>query len=239
MTPRVSLPGRWFVLAAVAGAALTSAPCGVAQDLGIGRLLVARRDAPDPIFGKTVILLVRYQKDGTLGLVLNRPTDISVARALEEMKAPARRTEPVYAGGPVATDTAIALLRANVMPEEGVSHVHGKVYVITNRQFLEKSLAGKAGPSELRVFLGYSGWSRGQLEAEIDEGFWHVLPSNAELAFDPEPESLWSRMIARAEQRIAQAQPFRFDLGTDFGLVSASALRRPRLFTEGNARAAK
>jgi putative transcriptional regulator len=175
-----------------------------AQEPGIGKLLVARRDAPDPVFGKTVILLVRYQRDGTLGLVINRPTDVPVARALRGVKGAERRDEPVYAGGPVAPGTALALLRANVMPEEGVAHVQGKVYTITNKPFLEKTLESKAGPAELRVFLGYSGWAKGQLESEIESGFWHVLPADASLAFDEEPETLWTRLVARAEQRIAR-----------------------------------
>jgi len=201
----------WIALAAAGGLALT-VPSGWAQDLGIGRLLVARRNAPDPIFGQTVILLVRYQRDGTLGLVINRPTDIPVSQALHGLKGSAQRNEPVYAGGPVETGTPLALLRANTMPEEGAAHIHGKVYAITNRQLLEKSLAGKAGPTELRVFMGYSGWARGQLENEIDQGFWHVLPSNADLAFDLEPESLWSRLVAQAEQRIAKLLPPNFSL---------------------------
>ncbi len=181
-----------------------SAQAASDQVPGIGKLLVARSDAPDPVFGKTVILLVRYQRDGTLGLVINRPTDVPISRALRGVKGAERRDEPVYAGGPVASGTALALLRANVMPEEGVAHVHGKVYTITNGPFLEKTLESKAGPEELRVFMGYSGWARGQLESEIESGFWHVLPADAGLAFDEEPATLWTRLAARAEQRIAR-----------------------------------
>ena len=202
MSPRRLQP-LWIAGTAAAGALMFSTQFGFAQDPGIGKLLVARRDAPDAVFGKTVILLVRYQRDGTLGLVINRPTDIPVSRALPGVKGAERRDEPAYGGGPVATGTALALLRANVMPEEGVAHIHGKVYAIANRPFLEKMLESKAGPAELRVFMGYSGWARGQLESEIESGFWHVLPADADLAFDAEPKTLWTRLVARAEQRIA------------------------------------
>jgi putative transcriptional regulator len=192
---------------AVLACVLALATPGLAQDPGIGKLLVAKRGAPDPVFGRTVILLVRYQRDGTLGVILNRPTEVPVASALRGVKGAEHRDEPVYAGGPVETRTALALLHANVMPEEGVAHVHGKVYVLTTKGSLEKNLASKAGPDELRVFMGYSGWSPGQLENEIESGFWHVLPAEASLAFDPEPETLWNRIIARAEQRIARVRP--------------------------------
>jgi putative transcriptional regulator len=193
-------------LAAVLGVLTPSLSAQTASDQvpGIGKLLVARSDAPDRVFGKTVILLVRYQRDGTLGVIINRPTDVPVSRALHGVKGAEGREEPVYAGGPVAIRTALALLHANVMPEEGVTHVHGKVYTLADGRSLEKTLESKTGPAELRVFMGYSGWARGQLENEIENGFWHVLPADAELAFDPEPETLWSRLVARAEQHIAR-----------------------------------
>lgn len=202
------LRGHVRVLAAVAIGYGALGSTGFAQATtrqvpGVGKLLVARSDAPDPMFGKTVILLVRYQRDGTLGLIINRPTDVPLSRALGGVKGAAKRDEPVYAGGPVAIGAALALLHANVMPEEGVTHVHGKVYSIADGQSLEKILESKAGPGELRVFMGYSGWARGQLESEIESGFWHVLPADAELAFDPEPETLWTRLVARAERRVA------------------------------------
>jgi putative transcriptional regulator len=201
--------GHLRIALTMVGALVFSIRLGLAQGAsgqvpGIGKLLVARSDAPDPVFGKTVILLVRYQRDGTLGVIINRPTDVPVSRALRGVKGSEGRDEPVYAGGPVAIRTALALLHANVMPEEGVTHVHGKVYTLADGQSLEKILQSRAGPTELRIFMGYSGWARGQLESEIESGFWHVLPPDADLAFDPEPETLWSRLVARAEQRIAR-----------------------------------
>ena len=109
----MSMP-RGFLCSAILGLVVASAPLlaqsAGAQDLGIGKLLVARRDAPDPTFAKAVILLVRYEKDGTLGLVINRRTKVLVSRALEGLNGAKGHSEPVYLGGPVERDTVFALL---------------------------------------------------------------------------------------------------------------------------------
>jgi putative transcriptional regulator len=195
----------WIALAVVAGSVVISAQSTRVEDLGVGKLLVARRDAPDPIFAETVILLVRYQRSGTVGLVINRRTKVAIAKTLKELNGAKRRSEPVYLGGPVETDSVLALLHANVMPE-GPVHVSGKVYLVTAKSLLEKTLAGGARATELRVYLGYCGWSNGQLEREVRQGVWDVFSSNADLAFDPEPNTLWTRLIAREEQNIAHVQ---------------------------------
>jgi putative transcriptional regulator len=199
----------YFRMLAMAAAVLSSAlilPAQSTHDLGIGKLLVARRDAPDSTFAETVILVVRYSAGGTVGLMLNRRTEVPVSRALEPLKGAGGRSESVYAGGPVELPNVLALLRANVMPE-GVEHIAGKVYMVSTGERLEKTLAKHPDPADFRVYLGYCGWAPGQLENETSEGFWRVLNGSADIIFDAEPETLWSRLIERAEERIARQAP--------------------------------
>jgi putative transcriptional regulator len=187
---------------------LGSAPILSAQsthDLGIGKLLVAKRDAPDSTFARTVILLVRYTRGGTVGLMLNRRTEVPISRALDPLKGASGRSDAVFAGGPVELPNVLALLRTNVMPE-GAEHVTGKVYLVPTGALLEKTLAKQPDPADFRVYLGYCGWAPGQLENETSHGFWEVLNGSADIIFDSEPGTLWSRLIERAEQRIARAQ---------------------------------
>jgi putative transcriptional regulator len=184
------------------------------QDLGIGKLLVAPRDTRDPAFAESVILLVRYDREGTLGLMLNRRTRIPLSQALRDSKGASGRADPVYMGGPVDLENVLALLRAHTMPE-GAAHVVGKVYLVSTRALLEKALLdrtpektapGQSDPEALHVYLGYCGWGPGQLENEAGHGLWHVFPGSADVVFDSEPGSLWSRLVARAEQNIARAR---------------------------------
>ena len=199
---------RYFASMAIAAVVSIGALTVSAQsthDLGIGKILVAKRDAPDSSFAETVIMIVRYTQGGTVGLMLNRRTEVPVSRALQPLQGARGRSDPVFAGGPVELPNVLALLRANVMPEGG-EHVTGKVYLVPTGALLEKTLAKRLDPADFRVYLGYCGWSPGQLENETSHGFWHVLNGSADIVFDSEPETLWSRLIERAEQRIARAR---------------------------------
>jgi len=196
---------RSLAIAAVVLCSALTVPAQSTHDLGVGKLLIAKRDAPDSTFAETVILVVRYTQGGTVGLMLNRRTDVPISRALDPLKGASGRSEPVFAGGPVEMPNVLALLRANAMPE-GAEHVIGKVYLVPTGALLEKTLARRPDPADFRVYLGYCGWSPGQLENETSHGFWQVLNGSADIVFDSEPETLWSRLIERAEQRIARAQ---------------------------------
>ena len=92
-----------------------------------------------------------------------------------------------------------------------VEHVHddaakvvGDVYLVANKQLLEKTLASKVDPERFRVFVGYSGWTEPQLENEVDLGAWYIFRGDAEAVFDSDPESLWPRLIRETELRIAR-----------------------------------
>ncbi|MBI4460630.1 MAG: YqgE/AlgH family protein, partial [Acidobacteria bacterium] len=97
------------------------------------------------------------------------------------------------------------LLRSRAKPEDAdeMKSVLSDLYLVSSRAPLEKILAGGPSASELHVYLGYSGWGYGQLDEEVRLGAWYVLDGSARLIFDPDPASLWSRLIARTEQRFA------------------------------------
>jgi putative transcriptional regulator len=199
---------RRSLLLSIAAAALWGSLVVCAQsaregDLGIGKLLAASRDLSDPAFSESVILLVRYDQDGTVGLMINRRTGMSISRALQDLNVGGDRSDPVYRGGPVETANVLALLRSRVQPE-GATPVFGDLYLVSTKALLEKTLAKGAGPGEFRVYLGYCGWSRGQLENEVRQGSWHIFNRSADLVFDSEPESVWRRLMARVEQNIAE-----------------------------------
>ena len=177
-----------------------------ARDLGVGKLLVAPRDAPDPAFARTVILLVEFDEDGTVGLIVNHRTKVPISRALDQIKAANNRSDPVYLGGPVNLAAVLALLRASNRPDEA-RRVVGDVYLVSTRPLLEKTLAAGTGPGEFHTFVGYCGWGVGQLENEMNLGAWYIFDGDVKLVFDSDPDSVWSRLIARTEQKFARRRP--------------------------------
>jgi len=174
-------------------------------NLGTGKFLVARRGLPSPVFAQSVIFLTHYDRKGAMGLIVNRPTDVPLSRALREIPGSQAREDFLYEGGPVENRGVLALLRSRASVEDA-QHVVGDVYLIASKALLEKTLANRPLPSAFRVYLGYSGWGPGQLEREMEFGSWHVLDPGAEAAFDKDPETLWSRLIQLTELQIAQAR---------------------------------
>ena len=176
------------------------------EDLAAGKLLVASRDLLDPNFVQTVVLLVRYSEDedSVVGLIVNRRTEIPLARVFPELKEAKGQSDPIYRGGPVERTAALALLRTPTKPEDA-EHVFANVSMISSRTLLDKTIAARMDPSMFHVYLGYAGWTARQLQGEVELGAWHIFPGNAAAVFDTDPETLWPRLIRRTEERIASA----------------------------------
>jgi putative transcriptional regulator len=181
---------------------LASAQSKSAQSLAAGNLLVATRDLDDPNFAKTVILLVHYDEEGVVGLIVNRRTEVSLARAFERMKGAKGRDDCVYQGGPVEP-TGVFALRQSTDKVQGAANIFGGVYLISNHISLEKAFSLRPDPDSFRVYLGYTGWTNQQLKNELELGAWFVFRGDAGAVFDSEPDTLWSRLIRKTEQRLA------------------------------------
>jgi putative transcriptional regulator len=166
--------------------------------LARGKLLVAARRLPDPNFGNAVILLAEFNDVGAVGIVVNRRSDITVARVFPNLTPTPASAGQAFLGGPVEKTRPMVLLRASASPAEARRVLDG-VYLLTVREAVESAVSSNAVPGRLRVYLGYAGWGPGQLEAETAEGVWHVLAGDAEAVFDPDPSSTWQRQIARTE----------------------------------------
>jgi putative transcriptional regulator len=203
--PRVAFRFRYAsaLLIWLLGASLLPAQSKKPEDLGVGKLLVVPRQSPDPSFAESVVLLVRYAEDGTVGLMINRPTTLPASDVLRDLKGSSNYSQPLYAGGPVQVEVVQALLQSPAGPNDA-AHVFANVYLASKKLELEKALAAGKGPKELRIYLGYCGWSRGQLENEVKQGGWYIFDGSDGLVFDSNPSTLWSRMIARTELHVAR-----------------------------------
>jgi putative transcriptional regulator len=166
-----------------------------------GRLLVATPLLGDPNFRRTVILIVEDEpEEGTLGVVLNRPTEVQVEQVLESWTELVTGPSVVFKGGPVSPNSALALALARGDDEPlGWRSLDGSILTsrigLVDLEAPPELLAG--GISSLRVFAGYAGWGPGQLQAEIEEGAWYVLTGEPTDAFLAEPERLWQQVLRR------------------------------------------
>lgn len=152
-----------------------------------GQLLVAAPILIDPNFHRTVVLVAEHGEEGAMGLVLNRPTDTSVGDALPALAPLAGEQERVYVGGPVALESVLAVAELDD-PGDASELLFGAVGFVQ-----EADVSVRRG----RVFVGYAGWSAGQLETELEEESWLVVPALPDDLFGDDPDGLWSTVLRR------------------------------------------
>jgi putative transcriptional regulator len=159
-----------------------------------GVLLVAHPNMPDPRFQHTAILVLAHGKQGTLGLIINRPTTVQLSQVLPDLKAPNTAQHRVFFGGPVGLNELLFLVRSSAPPEQA-AQVMVEVYYSGDRNTLERLLTQQKDPDALRLYAGHAGWGPGQLAAEIGQGAWWVVQGDAETVFGKHPERLWPDLI--------------------------------------------
>jgi putative transcriptional regulator len=173
------------------------------RQLSVGDILIANEKLGDPNFAESVVLIVQYDDDeGTVGIIINRQTDIPVSKIFPKTKHASH--DLAYMGGPVAITAVQALMR---LPDQTgqATRVMADVFITGAKELLEKSVASHLDASKFRVYLGYAGWAPGQLEAEIQLGAWSVVGRDPKIVFDGDPDSLWSRLIHESHMQTAFA----------------------------------
>ncbi|HVF20105.1 MAG TPA: YqgE/AlgH family protein [Mycobacteriales bacterium] len=168
---------------------------GDGTELRTGRLLVATPALLDPNFARTVVLLLDHDEDGTVGVVLNRPTDLMLETGLPGWERLAAYPPVVFLGGPVSPSSAVCLGRARpAIRIEGFRPVAGRLGILDPERDVDELAAGV---ESARVCAGYAGWGAGQLDDEIAEGAWWVVDLRDEDVTASEPETLWQRVLRR------------------------------------------
>lgn len=182
-----------------------SVPTASLEVPGPGVFLVARRGLTDPRFRQSVIYLVAHGEGGTLGLIVNRPGDISLAEAVPDFVEEQAAGYKLYFGGPVGLPMILMLARGE-SAAQGMEHIADDVYISSEQSVLEKALATTQSGFMLRFYIGYSGWGAGQLDFELIHDSWHIVAADVDAIFTDQDDSLWLRLIEQLEPTGIQAE---------------------------------
>ena len=169
-----------------------------AQRVRAGTLLLANTDLLEPTFRRSVIYIVEHNDGGTLGVVLNRASETAVYNVLPQWAKLTAKPKTMFIGGPVKRDAALCLatLRVGADPQgvPGLRHVDGRVVMVdldTDPDALAPLVEG------VRIFAGYSGWTIGQLEGEIERDDWIVLSALPSDVLAGPKADLWGQVLRR------------------------------------------
>ncbi|UCF91121.1 MAG: YqgE/AlgH family protein [Desulfobacterales bacterium] len=165
-------------------------------ELGQGKFLIAGRNLGNSNFSQTVVLLIDYNRQGAMGLIINRPTDVKLSTVFPEIEGLKQRTDTVFSGGPVSRNLLLLLMRSARPPEKS-RRVFENIYLSSSRKELLRMIERADGGEKFRVYAGYAGWAPGQLDHEVARGDWHILAADAETVFDKTPSAIWPELIRR------------------------------------------
>lgn len=175
------------------------------------QFLIAMPNLGDPNFTRTVTLICEHSDGGAMGMVVNRPLDITLGEVLEQLElepADARiADQPVYQGGPVQNERGFVLHRP-IGAWEATLAVNDEIGLSASHDVLEAIARGE-GPEDYLVILGYAGWNGGQLEEEVSQNAWITGPAQADILFRTPDDQKW---IAAARH-----------LGIDLSLMSSDS----------------
>ncbi len=166
-----------------------------------GQLLIATPDMRDPRFDHAVLIIVQHDREGALGIIINKPVG---ERPLAELlaavgeKGGGDAKVPLFVGGPMQPEVVLVLHSAEYHAE-GTLAVDGKVAVTGSAQIL-RDMAAKTGPQKSLLAFGYAGWAAGQLDAELEHNVWYTAPEDPALVFDADRGKVWDLAVARRTQ---------------------------------------
>jgi putative transcriptional regulator len=172
-------------------------------------LLVAAPGMMDPMFSRTVVLAVKADEGGPIGVILNRPSTIELRSLYPDRAELASRRDLVFLGGPVEPDALLFAFRSPRKPSKGL-FIADDIYISGSSEVLTEILKHPEKAGQQRFFTGFSGWAAGQLESEIAQGGWYVLRFDAKAMFDMNPLTMYEELLRRASTpRIEASRGFR------------------------------
>src|SRR5205823_4385867 len=159
-----------------------------------GVFLIANPSLADPNFHHTVVLLCEQNAEGTLGVIINRPTEVLLSEALPDLPVLKGTSYRLFWGGPVQPNGVLMLFRVKQTPP-GTRSVLDGIYLGGNLQALERIITHPEPTETFRAFAGYAGWAPGQLEFEMSIGSWVIVPADSLMIFDRDPADLWQDLV--------------------------------------------
>jgi putative transcriptional regulator len=158
-----------------------------------GWFLVAGRHLSDPNFFRSVVLMLQHASEGAMGLVVNRPSAVSIDGILSREGPIPCGHAPVYTGGPVEP-TSLFILHNDVRLSGTDHEITPGLYLAGSESSFEHVVRSPPDPqlkNRFRLLSGYAGWGPGQLENELARGDWHTLPADGLVVLDDDPYGIW------------------------------------------------
>lgn len=173
-----------------------------------GSFLISAHHLRDPNFYRSVVLMLEHSSESAMGLIVNRPTSITIGKALAQHDPVNGLDAPVFCGGPVEQNALFVLHNCVTLGKQD-QEISPGLFLAGSETSFDEVVRKKAPPNktlQYRLISGYSGWGAGQLESEMARGDWNILPSTGSLLLEEDPYGLWEVCMRRLH-RITRVLP--------------------------------
>lgn len=187
--------------------------------------LVATPDLADPIFERSVVLMLPpgVPPELVVGLIVNKPTEVTVKKLYPKAASLKGVADDAFLGGPVEPASPSIVMRGTGAPSN-VAHLIDDLYLVTDADLVSGLLENPKPGDAMRLIMGRAQWTRDQLHAEIQEGSWYIVPANVDMVFSEDPDKMWKTLVDRAQLLEVEGP----ELPDDFTLLRCSFDQVPR-----------
>ena len=162
-------------------------------------ILVAKPALRDRLYGATILISKPLGNGQHIGLIVNKPTPMTLGRLFPGHGPSLKVTDPVYLGGPVSTEVIFALVQRGDSPGNRSVQLTPDLYLVLDRDLVDRVIEAEA--DHARFFAGMVLWRPGELRLEIERGFWYVLDADASLVLRKSTTGMWEELVKRSEQQ--------------------------------------
>lgn len=162
-------------------------------------ILVAKPALRDRLYGATILISKPIGNGQHIGLIVNKPTPMTLGRLFPGHGPSLKVTDPVYLGGPVSTEVIFALVQRDDSPGNRSMQLTPNLFLVLDRDLVDRVIEAEA--DHARFFAGMVLWRPGELRAELDRGFWYVLDADANLVLRKSTIGMWEELVKRSEQQ--------------------------------------
>lgn len=162
-------------------------------------LLVAKPALRDRLYGATILIARPLSNGQHIGFIVNRPTPVKLGTLFPDHGPSQKVVEPIYLGGPVNVETVFALVQRKDNPDSRSMRLTPDLYLVVDRDLVDRVIESEA--DRARFYAGVVLWAPGELNAEIERGFWYVDDADVSLVLRKSTAGMWEELVKRLEQR--------------------------------------
>jgi len=198
MNERLSLPALFLAACAILAIAW-AAPTRAADPDDDSIILVAKRQLQDKLYGSTIVLTRPIGAERHVGFIINKPTQVTLAKLFPGHEPSKKVVDPVFLGGPVSPEVIFALVQGKQSPGGRSIKILDDLYLAIDSDVVDSVIEKQA--AQARFFAGMVLWRPGELNDELKRGLWYVLDAKSDLALRKSTEGMWEELVGRSERK--------------------------------------